>query len=87
MNRITDLFKKTDNGEQQYEPLESDASFVDEDVRRPVLVVPDLEESAGEPFSWFEYLVFMMLGVAMLWAWCVQLFQYTDNVVIMLINL
>jgi solute carrier family 29 (equilibrative nucleoside transporter), member 1/2/3 len=23
----------------------------------------------GVPFSWLEYLIFLLLGVAMLWAW------------------
>ncbi len=29
------------------------------------------ESSDETPFSWVEYLVFALLGVAMLWAWCV----------------
>lgn len=47
--------------DQNYEPL-GDA---DEDVRRPILVVPD----PAEPFSYLEYSVFLLLGIAMLWAW------------------
>ncbi len=27
------------------------------------------EESAETPFYWLEYVVFLLLGVAMLWAW------------------
>jgi len=23
----------------------------------------------GVPFSWLEYLIFLLLGIAMLWAW------------------
>jgi len=34
-------------------------------VRRPILVVPD----PAEPFSYVEYSVFLLLGIAMLWAW------------------
>lgn len=26
-------------------------------------------EDTGEPFSWFEYSIFLLLGVVMLWAW------------------
>ncbi|RDW65527.1 hypothetical protein BP5796_10219 [Coleophoma crateriformis] len=58
------LFKKSDG--EDYEPLVPSES------------VADLEEDGhegnddgrpGESFSWLEYSIFMMLGVAMLWAW------------------
>lgn len=40
------------------------------DIRRPVLVVPDDESfPEEEPFSWLEYSIFLLLGIAMLWAW------------------
>lgn len=28
-----------------------------------------LNKTAETPFSWFEYTIFALLGVAMLWAW------------------
>jgi equilibrative nucleoside transporter 1/2/3 len=62
IDRIRALFTKPD-ASQEYEPLHDDG---DEDVRRPVLLLPDTGE---EPFSWLEYSIFLLLGVAMLWAW------------------
>ncbi|KAL2064676.1 hypothetical protein VTL71DRAFT_3814 [Oculimacula yallundae] len=64
IDRLRTLFKASNN-EQQYEPLDSDYAG-DEDVRRPVLIAP---EDEGQPFSWFEYSIFLLLGIAMLWAW------------------
>ncbi|CAD6447433.1 23d4d476-8678-46f3-b51d-254de2a0a7d5 [Sclerotinia trifoliorum] len=66
IDRLRALFKKSDP-EPEYEPISSSSSIHEEDVRRPVLVLPDQVE--GEPFSWFEYGIFMLIGVAMLWAW------------------
>jgi solute carrier family 29 (equilibrative nucleoside transporter), member 1/2/3 len=54
------IFRKSVD-DQEYEPL-ADA---EDDVRRPVLVVPD----PAPPFSYVEYSVFLLLGIAMLWAW------------------
>jgi equilibrative nucleoside transporter 1/2/3 len=79
IDKVRALFRKSDVG-QVYEPLESDSGTIDEDVRRPVIFVPDsphgLEAEQdkvddGEPFSWFEYSIFLLLGIAMLWAWYV----------------
>jgi equilibrative nucleoside transporter 1/2/3 len=78
IDKVRALFRKSD-AEQTYEPL-SDSSTIDEDVRRPVIFVPegpheqDAEQDKtdeGEPFSWFEYSIFLLLGIAMLWAWYV----------------
>lgn len=66
IDRLRALFK-TSNNEQQYEPLDEDILNGDEDVRRPILIVPEVDE--GEEFSWFEYSIFLLLGIAMLWAW------------------
>ena len=65
IDRVRALFTKRDS--QDYERLVPDEIDRDEDVRRPVLTLPDSDE--GEPFSWFEYSIFLLLGVAMLWAW------------------
>ena len=64
IDRLRAIFRKSVD-DQEYEPL-ADA---EEDVRRPVLVVPD----PAEPFSYVEYAVFLLLGIAMLWAWYVTL--------------
>ena len=29
------------------------------------------EQNPGSPFSWLEYAIFVLLGMAMLWAWYV----------------
>jgi equilibrative nucleoside transporter 1/2/3 len=76
LDRVRALFNK--DNEQNYEPL-SDASTLDEDVLRPVIFTADAENDEteptktdeGEPFSWFEYCIFLLLGIAMLWAWYV----------------
>ncbi|KAB8301543.1 hypothetical protein EYC80_003389 [Monilinia laxa] len=66
IDRLRAIFKKPDPG-PEYEPISSSSSIHEEDIRRPVLVLPDQVE--GEPFSRFEYGIFMLIGVAMLWAW------------------
>ncbi|KAG4420824.1 hypothetical protein IFR04_006006 [Cadophora malorum] len=66
IDRLRALFKASNN-EQQYEPVDSDYGNGDDDVRRPILIVPEADE--GEEFSWFEYSIFLLLGIAMLWAW------------------
>jgi hypothetical protein len=76
LDRVRALFNK--DTEQNYEPL-SAASTLDDDVLRPVLFAADPENDdaeqtkvdEGEPFSWFEYSIFLLLGIAMLWAWFV----------------
>jgi equilibrative nucleoside transporter 1/2/3 len=70
MDKMRDLFSRHD-AEPDYAPLESSITDneIDEDVRRPVVLVPD--PPIEEPFSWFEYSIFLLLGVAMLWAWYV----------------
>ncbi|KAH7348812.1 nucleoside transporter-like protein family [Rhexocercosporidium sp. MPI-PUGE-AT-0058] len=66
IDRLRALFKASNN-EQQYEPVDTDYLNGDEDVRRPVLIAPEADD--GEEFSWFEYSIFLLLGIAMLWAW------------------
>lgn len=77
IDKVRDLFRKSDAG-PVYEPIYtngSDHSRGNSDesddnvtwVRRPVITVPDEEDVAQ--FSWFEYSIFLLLGVAMLWAW------------------
>ncbi|CAL3970673.1 unnamed protein product [Diplocarpon coronariae] len=67
IDRLRALFGNP-SSEQRYEPLDEDLPNHDDDVRRPILIAPEGEE-AGEEFSWFEYSIFLLLGIAMLWAW------------------
>ncbi|TAQ90362.1 hypothetical protein B7494_g1307 [Chlorociboria aeruginascens] len=62
LERVTALFRKS-QPDQIYERLDTDSNSLDSDVQRPVLA--DKET----PFSWFEYSIFLLLGIAMLWAW------------------
>lgn len=66
VDRLRGLFRQTAQS-QEYERIEEDPN--DEDVRRPVLIIPDNDKVGEEPFSWFEYSIFVLLGIAMLWAW------------------
>lgn len=70
ITRLRALFRRPKTV-QEYEPLDSEVdnvvdNEVDEHVRRPVRVRPDTVEPS---FSWLEYWVFLLLGIAMLWAW------------------
>ncbi|KAK6008673.1 hypothetical protein QM012_000576 [Aureobasidium pullulans] len=56
MDRIRKIWQQ----EQVYEPIEGDS--VDEEQERQ-----ELRDSTS--FSWTEYFIFLLLGVAMLWAW------------------
>lgn len=68
MERIKNMFSASKKGsEQEYEPLTDDSATIEGST---YTVDEDGEEV---PFSWFEYYAFLMLGVAMLWAWYVPL--------------
>jgi len=56
MERVRKIWQQ----EQEYEPIEGGSA--DEEQERQ-----ELRESSS--FSWTEYMIFMLLGVAMLWAW------------------
>lgn len=60
MDRIRSFFQKREP-EQEYAPLTEDSQFL-ENTRSN-------EQDHGVPFSWMEYGIFALLGVAMLWAW------------------
>lgn len=57
----------------EYEPLH--ASRDDDAIEAGDLAHDDdgdgdvLNKTAEAPFSWFDYTIFVLLGVAMLWAW------------------
>lgn len=53
-------FRNKDSG-QEYEPLNEEAEFPGETRQQ--------NENNEAPFSWVEYSIFALLGVAMLWAW------------------
>ncbi|KAG7149714.1 hypothetical protein HYQ46_001369 [Verticillium longisporum] len=56
-----DLFRQKDVREE-YSPIIED----DNPMEGTALLEDDGE---GVPFSWFEYSIFALLGMAMLWAW------------------
>lgn len=59
MNRVKRIFQD----EPAYEPIQDGQQEVDD--------ASDHEEIEDDspPFSWIEYSIFLLLGVAMLWAW------------------
>lgn len=59
MERIRNMFFRRTSA---YEPLEGGS--VDAEGER-------IDDFKKEPFSWLEYSIFLLLGVAMLWAWYV----------------
>jgi equilibrative nucleoside transporter 1/2/3 len=62
MDRIrTLLFGPKKVTEEEYAPLANDSQYLEESTY--------LEEDAEAKFSWFEYSIFVLIGVAMLWAW------------------
>ena len=52
---------------QEYQPVRGDADVDhdDESVQDGSEAGPAVES----PFSWVEYAIFLLLGIAMLWAW------------------
>ena len=66
MERLTRLVRKQQPApEVEYEPIRNDAL---EDIEAPVIH----EGRSETPFSWLEYSVYCLIGIAMLWAWCVS---------------
>ncbi|KAI0480375.1 nucleoside transporter-domain-containing protein [Xylariaceae sp. FL0804] len=61
MDRLRRLFWKED-GAREYQPLNEDADDPSEGGQEG-------SREGGTPFSWVEYCLFAVLGVAMLWAW------------------
>ena len=59
MNRIRGIFESQTEREASYEPLEGGSEDADGE---PI-------EGPDNAFSWTAYSVFLLLGVAMLWAW------------------
>lgn len=54
-----------------YEPLRNDESNIGR--REGARMTAEGDERPKTPFSWMTYSVFVLLGVAMLWAWYVRM--------------
>ncbi|KAL7626249.1 hypothetical protein AAE478_003019 [Parahypoxylon ruwenzoriense] len=62
MDRFRSFFqKREDDHEEEYQPLNEESRSIEPSPERP--------ENDDIPFSWIEYGIFALLGVAMLWAW------------------
>jgi hypothetical protein len=69
MNRVKRIFQ----AEPAYEPIQDDhreADDVSESVER---------QNDTSTFSWIEYSIFLLLGIAMLWAWYFLTLTYCEN--------
>lgn len=67
MDRVKRFFQP-ESASQPYQPIQDDSREDGEST------VADSDAGLQEqPFSWVEYFVFMLLGVAMLWAWYVDM--------------
>lgn len=73
MDRIRSMFRP----KPDYEPLlHNDTGGDDESVQDGLDVNGDGDgdgTASESPFSWIEYMIFFLLGIAMLWAWYVTL--------------
>ena len=61
MERLKRLVKAQQPPEADYEPIPNDGLHGSD--------ASEEEQEVKTPFSWVEYSVFFLLGVAMLWAW------------------
>ncbi|CAI6337068.1 unnamed protein product [Periconia digitata] len=59
MDRIRNIFQR-ELSEASYEPLQGGSEREDGE---------EIEQSKQADFSWIDYSVFLLLGIAMLWAW------------------
>jgi len=58
----------------EYEPLND--AFTDDSGTIEGSVYEDYEQEGEDaPFSWIEYAIFALIGVAMLWAWYVAVYD------------
>lgn len=77
MDKLRQMFAKKDAGDDPgYEPVSDERMpLALEDDRHSgyasSLMEGELEDDDADaaPFSWFEYSIFVLIGVAMLWAW------------------
>ena len=61
MDRLKELFRST----PAYEPIDDQQHEEDQDS----VSEGTPTEVEGPAFSWVEYNIFLLLGIAMLWAW------------------
>jgi solute carrier family 29 (equilibrative nucleoside transporter), member 1/2/3 len=71
MERVKRFFQPQ-HEQQPYEPIDTDTH--DDDDTTSTVEGSDDGLSPEQPFSWIEYAIFLLLGVAMLWAWSVLTF-------------
>jgi hypothetical protein len=64
MDRFMSMFRRQKVDEEQYARLPGDERQETDDAHGSV-------EDTETPMSWLEYSIFALIGVAMLWAWCV----------------
>lgn len=64
MDRLKNFLTPVKATDEEYEPLADDSSLTLEEEGETY------EDQA--PFSWVEYAIFALIGVAMLWAWYVH---------------
>ncbi|EXJ95378.1 solute carrier family 29 (equilibrative nucleoside transporter), member 4 [Capronia coronata CBS 617.96] len=60
MDRVKRFFRSG----PEYEPIHTDVERDEESIHNE-----SEDEEATAPFSWVEYAIFLLLGIAMLWAW------------------
>lgn len=61
MERFRDIFRRKAAAGEEYEPLTEESHALEESQI--------LEAQDEVPFSWIEYSIFALIGMAMLWAW------------------
>lgn len=64
MDRLKNFLAPVKATDEEYEPLADDSSLTLEEEG-------EIYEDQA-PFSWIEYAIFVLIGVAMLWAWYVH---------------
>jgi hypothetical protein len=57
---------------RDYQPVRGDADIDAERDDESIQQESETGLAVEAPFSWIEYAIFLLLGIAMLWAWCVQ---------------
>jgi equilibrative nucleoside transporter 1/2/3 len=65
IDRLRATLRKPVNGEEYQQLVVQD----DEEVGCGDITLQEALALEETPFSWVEYVVFLILGIAMLWAW------------------
>ena len=70
MDTLRSYFNRSTKTDQDYRPILEETGEDGDTLQVPAPVISDPSLKAHEgPFSWFEFSIFLLLGVAMLWAW------------------